>query len=43
MIITRIWHGRTSLENADYYLNFPLHEGTKGYTDTAGILSVKVW
>ena len=42
-MITRIWHGRTSLANADDYLNFLLHKGTKGYTDTEGILTVKVW
>ncbi len=42
-MITRIWHGRTSLENADHYLQFLLHEGTKEYLQTKGNLSVKVW
>ena len=42
-MITRIWHGRTSLENADRYLEFLLHDGTKEYLQTEGILSVKVW
>jgi heme-degrading monooxygenase HmoA len=42
-MITRTWHGRTSLKNADYYLQFLLHEGTKEYLQTTGNLSVKVW
>ena len=42
-MITRIWHGRTSLENADYYLNFLLTDGTKEYRQTPGNISVKVW
>jgi heme-degrading monooxygenase HmoA len=42
-MITRTWHGRTSLENADDYLMFLLHEGTKEYLQTRGNLSVKVW
>jgi hypothetical protein len=40
---TRIWHGRTSLEKADDYLQFLLHEGTYEYLQTKGNLSVKVW
>jgi heme-degrading monooxygenase HmoA len=42
-MITRAWHGKTSLENADYYLQFLLSEGTKEYLRTKGNLSVKVW
>ena len=42
-MITRIWHGRTSLENAGGYLDFLLHDGTKEYLQTEGILTVKVW
>jgi len=42
-MITRTWHGKTSLENADYYLQFLLNEGTKEYLQTKGNLSVKVW
>ncbi len=42
-MITRVWHGRTNLENADNYLNFLLHDGTKEYLQTEGNLSVKVW
>jgi heme-degrading monooxygenase HmoA len=42
-MITRTWHGRTNLENAPYYLQFLLHEGTGEYLQTPGNLSVKVW
>ena len=42
-MITRTWHGTTSPENADYYLEFLLHKGTKEYLQTKGNLSVKIW
>ncbi len=42
-MITRIWHGKTSAENADKYLDFLLDDGTKEYRATPGNLSVKVW
>jgi len=42
-MITRIWHGRTSLQHADSYLQFLLNDGTKEYLATKGNLSVKVW
>jgi hypothetical protein len=42
-MITRIWHGRTSPEKAEYYLQFLLNNGTKEYLQTKGNLSVKVW
>jgi heme-degrading monooxygenase HmoA len=42
-MITRVWHGRTNLENAENYLQFLLHDGTKEYWETNGILSVKIW
>ena len=42
-MITRIWHGRTSLEHADYYLNFLLTRGTEDYKKINGNLSVRVW
>ncbi len=41
-MITRIWHGRTSPENADNYLQFLLTDGTKEYWQTKGIISVRV-
>jgi heme-degrading monooxygenase HmoA len=42
-MITRTWHGRTTLENADDYLQFLLRNGTKEYLQTRGNLSVRVW
>src|ERR1700716_360881 len=42
-MITRIWHGRTSLANADYYLQFLLNVGTREYLQAEGNLSVKIW
>ncbi len=42
-MITRVWHGRTKPENAENYLQFLLHNGTKEYWQTNGILSVKIW
>ena len=42
-MITRIWHGRTHKSKARDYLNFLLQNGTRGYRETEGNLSVKVW
>jgi heme-degrading monooxygenase HmoA len=42
-MITRIWHGRTSLANANHYLNFLLTTGTADYKKVQGNLSVRVW
>lgn len=42
-MITRVWHGKTSAENADMYLNYLLNAGTKEYKQRPGILSIKVW
>jgi heme-degrading monooxygenase HmoA len=42
-MITRVWHGRTSLANADLYLNFLLTKGTADYKKVNGNLSVRVW
>ena len=42
-MLTRIWHGRTSLQNADSYLDFLLNRGTIEYGLTPGNLSIKVW
>ena len=41
-MITRIWHGRTDLKDADRYLDFLLGKGTQGYRETEGIVSVKM-
>ncbi len=42
-MITRTWHGKTSLQNADRYLEFLLTEGTNEYKQTPGNISVRVW
>src|SRR5258708_5701655 len=42
-MITRVWHGRTSLQHASSYLDFLLNAGTREYRETPGHLSVKVW
>jgi len=42
-MITRIWHGRTSKENADRYLQFLKTDGTREYRQTPGNISVKIW
>jgi len=42
-MITRVWHGRTSLAHADSYLEFLLTKGTADYKKVAGNLSVRVW
>ena len=41
-MITRIWHGRTLVENANSYHDFLLNKGTIEYQETPGIISVKV-
>ncbi len=42
-MITRIWHGRTSTEDASGYLRFLLSTGTEEYRNTRGNISVRVW
>ncbi len=42
-MITRIWHGTTSLENAGKYLEILKSKGTDEYRETTGNLSVKIW
>ena len=42
-MITRIWHGKTSLENSEKYLENLLEQGTLEYRDMPGNISVKVW
>jgi len=42
-MITRIWHGKTLIKDAEEYLNFLLTEGSRGYRETPGNLSVRVW
>ena len=42
-MITRVWHGRTSLQDADRYLQFLLTKGTADYKRVFGNISVRVW
>jgi len=42
-MITRTWHGRTHIKDADQYLKFLLSEGTREYRETQGNISVRVW
>jgi heme-degrading monooxygenase HmoA len=42
-MITRIWHGRTSIENAESYLTFLLEKGVQDYLHTPGNLEVRIW
>ena len=42
-MITRVWHGRTSLSDSDRYLQFLLTKGTEDYKKVKGNLSVRVW
>jgi heme-degrading monooxygenase HmoA len=41
--ITRIWHGRTRVEQADEYLQFLIDTGVADYKSVEGNLSVEVW
>jgi heme-degrading monooxygenase HmoA len=43
IMITRTWHGRTHIKDADRYLEFLLTEGTQEYRQTPGNVSVRVW
>lgn len=42
-MITRTWHGKTHIKDADTYLQFLVTEGTKEYRETPGNLSIRVW
>jgi hypothetical protein len=42
-MITRMWHGRTSIEKAEAYLLFLQQKGIKDYLKTPGNISVKIW
>jgi hypothetical protein len=42
-MITRIWHGTTSLEKSHQYLEFLLNKGTNDYRLTPGNRSVRIW
>ncbi|GAB2793850.1 antibiotic biosynthesis monooxygenase [Rhabdobacter roseus] len=42
MTITRLWHGRTNLKDADMYLEYVMQTGLKEYVSTKGNLSAKI-
>jgi heme-degrading monooxygenase HmoA len=42
-MITRIWHGITSAQDADPYLEYIKQTGLKEYRETPGNLSAKIW
>ena len=41
-MITRIWHGRTSKEDADVYLSYVRQTGLQDYTSVPGNISAKI-
>src|SRR5436853_6440809 len=42
-MIVRLWHGKTSTENAEAYMNYVLQTGVKDYRSTPGNLNAQVW
>ena len=42
-MIVRLWHGKTSTENAEAYMNYVLQTGIKDYRSTPGNLNAQVW
>ncbi|MBS1744978.1 MAG: antibiotic biosynthesis monooxygenase [Bacteroidetes bacterium] len=42
-MIVRIWHGKTSTENAETYMNYVMQTGIKDYRATPGNLNAQVW
>src|SRR5690349_3419476 len=43
IMIVRIWHGKTSSENAEEYMNYVMQTGIKDYRATPGNLNAQVW
>lgn len=41
-MITRIWHGRTRLQDADVYLEYIRRTGIEEYTSIPGNISAKI-
>jgi heme-degrading monooxygenase HmoA len=41
-MITRIWHGRTKVQDADAYLKYIQETGLRDYLSTAGNVSAKI-
>lgn len=42
-MIVRLWHGKTSAENAEAYVNYVMQTGVKDYRATPGNLNAQVW
>ena len=42
-MITRIWHGRTSTDDADEYREYVIETGIKDYKSVKGNLGVQIW
>lgn len=42
-MITRVWHGRTTVQLAENYLAFLLNEGTKDFKLIPGNISIRIW
>jgi len=42
-MITRIWHGRTKIKDADVYLKYLQETGMKDYRNSTGNLGAEIW
>jgi heme-degrading monooxygenase HmoA len=42
-VITRMWHGKTKIEDADKYLDYLEETGIKDYKNIPGNLSAEIW
>ena len=42
-MITRMWHGKTRIEDSDNYLHFLEKTGIKDYKNTPGNISAEIW
>ena len=42
-MIARIWHGRTTTNDAEVYRQFVVETGIKEYTETTGNLGAEIW
>ena len=42
-MIVRLWHGKTSSEKAEEYMNYLMKTGIKDYKSTPGNLNAQVW
>ena len=42
-MIVRVWHGKTSSQNADAYLDYVTQTGIEDYRSTPGNINAQVW